>query len=260
MAITLGTFTRLDDGVYAGTLRALNVTATLAIVPVERKSDKAPDHRSTRASATKSAPAGARSPSRAAKPTNLKIGAPEFGPTWLRCRLVKLEAPAEDGTTHIALWKPRDREGDRAPPRHFAAGLFRLFRLAAGKGRWCPLFSNQTRLAGIPSMSCRTGPPQRCCPQFCRAQGARCARRSSSALDKIGSCAASTSSAGARRSGAMRRCCSNSPTGEIPPGRRVSGPSPRLPVWPGTLPPPFIPLTSSPCPRRHHASEAAKRP
>jgi hypothetical protein len=34
---------------------------------------------------------------------------PEFGPTWLRCRLVKLEHPAEDGATHIVLWEPRDR-------------------------------------------------------------------------------------------------------------------------------------------------------
>jgi uncharacterized protein (DUF736 family) len=40
---------------------------------------------------------------------NLKIGAPEFGPSWLRCRLVKLEHPAEDGATHIALWEPRDK-------------------------------------------------------------------------------------------------------------------------------------------------------
>src|SRR5258707_8951620 len=45
MAITLGTFTRLDDGVYAGTLKTLNVTARLAIVPVDTTSDKPPDHR-----------------------------------------------------------------------------------------------------------------------------------------------------------------------------------------------------------------------
>jgi hypothetical protein len=31
MAITLGTFTKLNDGVYAGTLKTLNFTATLAI-------------------------------------------------------------------------------------------------------------------------------------------------------------------------------------------------------------------------------------
>ena len=40
---------------------------------------------------------------------SLRIGCPEFGPQWVRCRLVKLEQPAEDGTTHIALWEPRDR-------------------------------------------------------------------------------------------------------------------------------------------------------
>ena len=40
---------------------------------------------------------------------NLKIAAPEFGPNWVRCRLVKLENPSDDGATHIALWEPRDR-------------------------------------------------------------------------------------------------------------------------------------------------------
>jgi uncharacterized protein (DUF736 family) len=109
MAITLGTFTRLDDGVYSGTLRTLNVTATLAVVPVERKSDKAPDHR-VYAGQRYEVGAGWSQVAKSSGETyvNLKIGAPEFGPTWLRCRLVKLEAPAEDGTTHIALWEPRD--------------------------------------------------------------------------------------------------------------------------------------------------------
>ena len=40
---------------------------------------------------------------------NLKIAAPEFGQTLLRTRLVKLENPQEDGTTHLALWNARDR-------------------------------------------------------------------------------------------------------------------------------------------------------
>jgi len=31
MAITLGTFTKLDDGVFTGTLKTLHVTATLTI-------------------------------------------------------------------------------------------------------------------------------------------------------------------------------------------------------------------------------------
>jgi hypothetical protein len=34
---------------------------------------------------------------------------PDYGANWLRCRLVKLERPAENGTTHIVLWEPRDR-------------------------------------------------------------------------------------------------------------------------------------------------------
>jgi uncharacterized protein (DUF736 family) len=45
MAITLGTFTQLDDGVLTGTFKTLNVTASLAIVPIDKTSDKAPDHR-----------------------------------------------------------------------------------------------------------------------------------------------------------------------------------------------------------------------
>ena len=43
MAITLGTFTKLDDGVFTGTLKTLNVTAALTIVPVDKMSDNAPD-------------------------------------------------------------------------------------------------------------------------------------------------------------------------------------------------------------------------
>ena len=110
MAITLGTFTKLDDGVYAGTLKTLNVTATLAIVPVYRTSDKAPDHR-VYAGQRYEIGAGWSQVAKSSGETylNLKIGAPEFGPSWVRCRLVKLEQPAQDGATHIALWEPRDR-------------------------------------------------------------------------------------------------------------------------------------------------------
>jgi hypothetical protein len=53
---------------------------------------------------------------------NLKIACPEFGPNGLRCRLVKLEHPAEDGATHIVLWS-RGSADDEAPPRITAAGL-----------------------------------------------------------------------------------------------------------------------------------------
>jgi uncharacterized protein (DUF736 family) len=110
MAITLGTFTKLDSGAFTGTLKTLNVTAALTIVPVDKKSDKAPDHRVYAGQRYEVGAAW----SQVAKESgetylNLKIGAPEFGPTWVRCRLVKLEEPAEDGATHIALWEPRDR-------------------------------------------------------------------------------------------------------------------------------------------------------
>ncbi|MBB4267881.1 MULTISPECIES: DUF736 domain-containing protein [Rhodospirillaceae] len=112
MAITLGTFTKQDDNSFTGTLKTLNVTANLSIVPVAKASDNAPDHR-VYAGAGQRYEVGA-GWSQVAKSSgetylNLKIGAPEFGPHWVRARLVKLERPGDDGTTHIALWEPRDR-------------------------------------------------------------------------------------------------------------------------------------------------------
>ena len=110
MAITLGTFTRLDDGVYAGTLKTLNVTAALTIVPVDKMSDNAPDHR-VYAGQRYEIGAGWSQVAKSSGETyvNLKIAAPEFGPYAIYCRLVKLEQPAEDGATHMILWEPRDR-------------------------------------------------------------------------------------------------------------------------------------------------------
>jgi uncharacterized protein (DUF736 family) len=55
---------------------------------------------------------------------NLKIGAPEFGPSWLGCRLVKFDHPAEDGATHIALWEPPRPLTADAPPRRVRGGAF----------------------------------------------------------------------------------------------------------------------------------------
>ena len=43
IAITLGIFTKLDDGVFTGTLKTLNVTAALTIVPIDKMSENAPD-------------------------------------------------------------------------------------------------------------------------------------------------------------------------------------------------------------------------
>ena len=45
MAITLGTFTKQENGTFTGTLRTLNVTAAISIAPVDKHSDNAPDYR-----------------------------------------------------------------------------------------------------------------------------------------------------------------------------------------------------------------------
>ena len=112
MAITLGAFTKAADGSFAGTLKTLNVTASLVIVPVDMMSENAPDHRVYAGNGNGyEVGAGWSQVAKSSGETyiNLKIGAPEFGPNWMRARLVKLEQSVEDGTTHIALWEPRDR-------------------------------------------------------------------------------------------------------------------------------------------------------
>ena len=110
MANTLGTFTKLDDGVFTGTFKTLNFNAPLTVVPVDKMSEDAPDHR-VYAGAGQRYEVGA-GWSQVAKSSgetyiNLKIAAPEFGPHTIYCRLVKLEKPAEDGATHMILWEPR---------------------------------------------------------------------------------------------------------------------------------------------------------
>ena len=110
MAITLGTFTKLDNGVFTGTLKTLHVAAALTIVPVDKVSENAPDHRVYAGQRYEVGAAWSQvAKSSGENYLNLKIGAPEFGPSWVRARLVKLERPNEDGSTHMALWEPRDR-------------------------------------------------------------------------------------------------------------------------------------------------------
>ena len=120
-----GTFTKQDDNSFTGTLKTLNVTANLSIVPVAKASDNAPDHRvyaGAGHSATSAFGAGGRrglEPGRQVQRRNLpqpqdrraRIRPPivAFRSGWVRARLVKLERPGDDGTTHIALWEPRDR-------------------------------------------------------------------------------------------------------------------------------------------------------
>ena len=109
MAITLGTFTKLDDASFTGTLKTLNITAALTIIPVEKTHDNAPDHRIFAGQRYEVGAAWSQiAKSSGETYLNLKIGAPEFGSSWLRARLVKLDKPAEDGATHIALWDPRE--------------------------------------------------------------------------------------------------------------------------------------------------------
>jgi uncharacterized protein (DUF736 family) len=94
MAITLGTFTKFEGG-FTGTLKTLHVTAAVSIVPVDKMSDNAPDHR-VYAGQRHEIGAGWSQLAKSSGETyiNLKIAAPESGPNWVRCRLVKLEQAA----------------------------------------------------------------------------------------------------------------------------------------------------------------------
>ena len=109
MANTLGNFSKMDDGAFAGTFKTLNFTGPLTLVPVDRKSDEAPDHRVYAGPGRYEVGAGWSMVAKSSGETyvNLKIAAPEFGPHTIMCRLVKREQPAEDGTTHMILWEPR---------------------------------------------------------------------------------------------------------------------------------------------------------
>jgi uncharacterized protein (DUF736 family) len=112
MAITLGTFTKQNDGSFIGALKTMNITANLTIVPSDKKSEQAPDFRVYAGNGHRyEVGAGWSQVAKTSGETylNLKIAAPEFGPNWVRTRLVKLETPQEDGATHLALWEPRDR-------------------------------------------------------------------------------------------------------------------------------------------------------
>lgn len=112
MAITLGAFTKQNDGSFSGVLKTLNVTASLTVVPVTKQSEQAPDYRVYAGNGQRyEVGAGWSQVAKSSGETylNLKIAAPEFGPNWVRVRLVKLETPTEDGATHLALWEPRER-------------------------------------------------------------------------------------------------------------------------------------------------------
>jgi len=119
MAITLGTFTKLDDGAFTGTLKTLNVTANLTIIPVDKQSENSPDHRVYAGNGQRYEVGAAWS--QVAKSSgetylNLKIGAPEFGPTgsvpaWsssnIPAKTAPLTSPCGSRATGNAHQQPR---------------------------------------------------------------------------------------------------------------------------------------------------------
>ena len=179
MAITLGTFTKLDNGAFTGTLKTLNVTASLTIVPVDKMSDNAPDHR-VYAGQRYEVGAGWSQVAKSSGETylNLKIGAPEFGPNWVRCRLVKLEtAGRRRRHPHRPLGTARLSER-RSPRRGITRGGAFLFRSSSGRiakrlaSADCPN-QDPSRRNSDHAMPNRAGSRMRGLPQFCRAQRAR---------------------------------------------------------------------------------------
>jgi uncharacterized protein (DUF736 family) len=79
MAITLGTFTKLDDGNFTGTLKTLNFTAALTIVPIDKTSENAPDFRIYAGPRYEGGAAWSQTATSSGETyLNLKIGAPEY--------------------------------------------------------------------------------------------------------------------------------------------------------------------------------------
>jgi uncharacterized protein (DUF736 family) len=125
MAITLGTFTQLDDGVLTGTFKTLNVTASLAIVPIDKTSDKAPDHRVYAGQRRYEIGAGWSQVAKSSGETyvNLKIGSPDSGRTGSA-------AGWSSSTSRPKTAPPTSPSGNRAtsehhpPPRDPRRGFF----------------------------------------------------------------------------------------------------------------------------------------
>jgi uncharacterized protein (DUF736 family) len=102
MAI-IGTFTKQENGSYAGSLATLTIKAKINIFPVQKANDKAPDFRVSAANADIG---GAwTTTSEEGKPyISVKLDDPSF-PTPIHCRLVE----TADG--YALIWgrrKPRD--------------------------------------------------------------------------------------------------------------------------------------------------------
>jgi uncharacterized protein (DUF736 family) len=128
MAITLGTFTKLDDNTYTGVLKTLHVTTGLVILPVDKIPEKAPDHRVYTAGQRYEIGAGWSQVAKASGETylNLKIRAPEFGPNWVLPPRQTRSTGRRWRHPHGAVGTPRPlmpRAPSPAPPWIAAAGL-----------------------------------------------------------------------------------------------------------------------------------------
>ncbi len=107
MSLNLGNFSKLDDGSFAGPFRMIDSTTQLSIVPIDKTKENAPDFRVFAQRREVGSGWSHKARTSGKDYLILKVAAPEFGPHMVRCRLVELEVPAEDGTTHVALWDAR---------------------------------------------------------------------------------------------------------------------------------------------------------
>ena len=106
MARTLGFFTKLDDNAFSGVFRTISITAQMAIIPIARSNDQAPDHR-VMVNGVEVGDGWSRQAKESGNTyINLVLSAPEFGPHAINCRLVKLTLP-QDGNAYQILWEPR---------------------------------------------------------------------------------------------------------------------------------------------------------
>ena len=111
MALSLGSFTKNSDGSFNGTLRTINITAAISIIPAAKSSEAAPDYRVYAGNGRMEIGAAWSQVAKSSGETylNVKVASPEFGDRNIRARLVKLEEPTDDGSEFLLLWEPRDR-------------------------------------------------------------------------------------------------------------------------------------------------------
>jgi hypothetical protein len=189
MANTLGTFTKLDDGVFTGTFKTLHFNGPLTIVPVDKMSEgRARSPGLCRSRATLRG-RGRLEPGREIERRDLRQ------PQDRRSRIRAAHDILPAGQARKAGRRrrhPHDPVGTAqlrttAPSRVTAAGLFRARSIPSLKSRTgAPACPSGIRLAGFSIVPCRTGPPQGCAvpPILPSARGAPARASSSSRSTK----------------------------------------------------------------------------